>query len=230
MYSLKISRLFLLCALTVCLLSGCKRGQSELPGTKGNKNLSVEAIETSIIALDTAEWEEGVYEEILNNQILGATEIVTQDRDALSKMLREKYASQLLRCIDDVMTASCAGSHEKLAKMMGDLDRLAPSLNNYRDAEIRAAKERYRLHNDMLRFDVAGVYSKSVTPYSVYDSSYDSERRSTAKKYRDTQPTCTEIISRISENRVNTRLRSRKENFETKREAARRKARENGTY
>lgn len=207
------------------IFSSCQEGKTELPPSFAGSNLSVETIENNIIALETTDWVNGRYEEILINQIQAATELNDQDKSALTKLLREKYADQIVRCSDSIMTNACAASHAKLDTMMLALTQVESQLlNNYHNSSIEAFKKRKATHDEMLKFYVASKYGNAVNEYSSYDYSYDRERKSTASNYRNQHPTCSEINEKINASTVERKLKARRSDFENKLEKAQREA------
>lgn len=225
----KRSIILLFIAAAMIALSSCgERKRSALPGTETGVSLSKDAIEKNIGTLDTADWTPDAYGHILHDQIEAATEILPQDRQAMTKSLREKYADQMIRCADSIMLHSCASSHDKLHAMVDSLRLLQKDLaNNYRATEIQGISDRRKEHDKMMAYSVSSVYGKSVTSTSVYDGSYDRERRATAASYRAKNPPCATVRQKISSPTVESRLRQRRANFNSKLQAAReREARE----
>ncbi len=218
--------IIIICALALVLSGACgERKKSPLPdGTQG-VNLSSNAIEANILALSSREWTPGIYGEILHNQIETGTEISSVDRDALTKMLREAYTDQILRCADSMMLYSCASSHDKLRNMIDSLAAVAPTLSNdYRIKDRTDLNKRYATHEQMMKFHVAGVYGKTVHPDSYYDYSYDNERRSTAASYRKMNPVCETVRKKIDPSYVESTLKKRQADFRRKLEKKRAEA------
>lgn len=209
-------------ALAITLASCGERGKSPLPHNTTGEKLSIKAIKANINALNTANWTPGTYEDILNNQINSATEIGQNDRTVLTKNLREAYAGQMLRCAGSILTGECASSHSLLQAICDSLKALKPQLTgDYLAADIDSILSLYTEHNRMLEFSVATTYDKAVSYNSVYDSSYDRERRSTAASYRARNPHCETIKKRIDDANVNTRLSMRHADFRRKLDNAR---------
>ena len=223
---LTYSLILIACFVGLFALSSCEPGRSELPDTQPGTNLSVEAIKTNVLVLETDEWRSGLYEEILDNQIVSATELDDKDRKALTKMLNEKYVDQLIRCGEKILnSSSCSSSHDKLNGIEASLNAVAPKLEgNYRKGDIAKLNSRIQKHKEMLGFSVAGSYSGAVTVNSYYDSSYDNDRRSKAASYRALNPPCTAIKSKISSEYVDRQLKNRRADFNAKLEKARSKA------
>lgn len=226
-----IRHLLLILSLSSLLLCfSCEPGKTETPKTNTGKNLSGESIDANIRALSTADWTAGSYNEILNKQINSATEIEDADKKALTKMLQENYADQIIRCATNIMDDSqgCPKSHDKLHQMMDSLNVVVPNLqNDYRAADIKDIQSRYDTHEKMMKFSVSSLYGKKVNANSVYDASYDRERRATAAKYRSLKPKCDAIKKKIDSAYVESILKKRREDFQNKLEDARAKEQAN---
>lgn len=217
----------ILSVLALILLGACgERKKSPLPpGTRG-VNLSSNAIEANIVALASQDWTPGTFGEILHNQIECGTEITEADRSVLSKMLREAYTDQIIRCADSIMISCCHSSHDQLKNMIDSLAVVAPTLSNdYRKKDIADINSRYATHEKMMKFSVSGVYGKAVNVDSRYDASYDNERRATAASYRKKSPTCETIKKKIDASTVEATLKRRKADFQRKLEKKRAEAR-----
>lgn len=205
-----ISTLLLLAALSAC--SG--REKSPLPETLTGKNQSRDAIEKNIMALDITDWKVGTYCEIFVNQIGRATELEPQDRTALTKLLREKYADQMIRCADSIMRHACAPNHAVLHAMVDSLAQHESLLDaGYRHRDIASIISRRKEHDKMNSFSVQPTYGKAVTVGSVYDLAYDHRILSLASSYRAKKPTCAAINSKISSAHVESVLKRRRADF-----------------
>lgn len=208
--------------LSLLLFSSCgERGKSELPNTQTGTNLSVEAIKNNIAALNTADWSAEEYDAIQSQQIDKATELSSQDKEALSKALCEAYADQIVRCADKIMSGSCEASHQALNGMVADIGKVSSKLQDQsRKQKLQGIKQRYEKHDTMLAFAVDKKYDKDVTATSSYDSSYDSKVKSEAAGYRAQNPTCTAIKRNISESEVDAALAKRRADFNAQLEKA----------
>lgn len=194
--------------------TSCKPGRSELPKRQQGQNLTKDAIDRNILALDDQEWEPGLYHEILTNQINQALNLdEVKEKTPLRKKLAEHASDQLVRCLSAALENNCAQNHDRIRAMNDSLKALAPALGDYHQSERELLAAKVSEHNTMLSFSVATSVGSGAWK-NPYDYSYDSGRRKLATQYRAKNPKCTAIQQRISQQYVDNCLRKRHDSYD----------------
>lgn len=177
--------------LYLMLFTNCNGKNTGYAPTEGSANPTKAVIEKNIKELADKAWNKKAYEEIREKQIPCLK--LPSEKKALRTLLDATYGKVMIRDANKIMDGECIGQHKRLEALLVELKGF-PDAGGLSELHVRKAH-----HDKLVQFVHTLTEPQRVRNFTDrYDTSYEQEKKTKAKEYLATRPTCSYLKNNLS--------------------------------